>query len=451
MITDELIEMAIKDKLNIKNIVAFYQIGKVFNLPDLYKSTFSYIVRCFTMVVERNNFLYLDYNCISKILASSELLITSEVEVFNAANLWLNYDIKERCKLAKNLLLKVRLPLLSDNALRNLLYKPSLFTKIYESRSILENCLNDKTIIFQTKSSIYYTNRYCNQTNFDVLVCGGRSRIYGCDSVKKVIVDDANNFQTCKALPSMIEGRYSCNAVCLNGEIYVFGGRSAYHEWNLSVEKYSPDTKSWIRRTNMPDNRESFSVCAFMDKVFIIGGFCRDDGRSTDTTSCLQFDTKAKNRSWKKVTGMNERRTSAACAVFEGRIVASGGKSGINMGDLSTVETYDVFGNEWSSLPNMIKPRSRHNMVVVRDKLFVIGEGTNSCELFDKTCNKFVALKSKKFNGYHQVVSIGETIYVFESHLYMYSYDVSTDKWSQKSCGATNSLIRFCCVKVHSY
>ena len=108
-----------------------------------------------------------------------------------------------------------------------------------------------------------------------------------------------------------------------------------------------------------------------------------------------------------------------------------------------------MFGNEWSFMPNMTKRRSAPNMVVVRDKLFVIGFGTNSCEVYDKTSKKFVILKSNEFHA-HQVVSIGEKIYVFGSNFSMDCYNVNKNKWSDASCEATN-MFGFSCVKLLSW
>ena len=53
----------------------------------------------------------------------------------------------------------------------------------------------------------------------------------------------------------------------------------------------------------------------------MIGGYLE----STRTDSRLQFDTK--DNSWKVVSRMNNVRSAAACAVFEERIVVSGGYS----------------------------------------------------------------------------------------------------------------------------
>ena len=82
-----------------------------------------YTERCFPIVIETKNFFHLDFNLVVKILASSELNIHSEVEVLNAAINWLKHNIEERNKYAKQLLLKVRLPLLSEHALKYVLDK----------------------------------------------------------------------------------------------------------------------------------------------------------------------------------------------------------------------------------------------------------------------------------------------------------------------------------------
>ena len=69
----------LKKKLQLKNAASVYQFGNLFNLPRLQNLTLSYIERCFTIVSNNKSLLELEFSCISKILASSELLITSEI------------------------------------------------------------------------------------------------------------------------------------------------------------------------------------------------------------------------------------------------------------------------------------------------------------------------------------------------------------------------------------
>ena len=117
----------------------FFQLASKFNLSDLKIRVFRYIEHCFSMIVEAESFLELDYDIVSKILASSDLQIDSEVEVYNAANKWLSYYSEERSKFARKLLLKVRLNLLSDHCLKYLINDCSSFSENVDCIKVLKN------------------------------------------------------------------------------------------------------------------------------------------------------------------------------------------------------------------------------------------------------------------------------------------------------------------------
>ena len=111
----------IEENKNVDNVLTFYSLAKFYKLATISESSLFYIERCFPMVVETRNFLHLDLSIVAKILASSELNIHSEVEVFNAVITWLKHNIEERNKYTKQLLLKVRLSLLSEYAINYIL------------------------------------------------------------------------------------------------------------------------------------------------------------------------------------------------------------------------------------------------------------------------------------------------------------------------------------------
>ena len=161
-----------KGKLQIKNAAAVYQFVNLFSSSRLKHSTKSYIERCFTIVSHNENFLELEYSFICKILASSELLITSEIEVLKVANRWLNHNIEERSKYAKNLLSKVRLHLLSTETISHLLSDLTL-TNVDVCAKLLNKMLDNRVSCFYKSPSSYLTTRYCNQKNFKLLVFGG--------------------------------------------------------------------------------------------------------------------------------------------------------------------------------------------------------------------------------------------------------------------------------------
>ena len=439
----------IGEKVVIKNILAIHQLARKFAIQTLYRYTFNYLERSFTMLVENPHFVALDYVVMEKLLASSGLNVTSELEVYNAANKWLSYIVAERKIFAYELLLKVRLQLVSEHALKYLLNNASVFTSLDVCVAKLKETSELKNVSIQNKRSVKYTHRFCDQNKFKILICGGKHDVTR-KPVKRVHQIDGSNLNNLKVLPSMLEERQYAKAVCLKGEVYVFGGKEILKDRNLvmSVEKYSPVTNTWSKVTYMYDERYCFCVCAFMDKLFIIGGSNR-----AILNSCLQFDTK--DNAWKHVAGMSQARVRTACVVFKENIIVAGGVD-TRWRAMRSVESYDAIADEWSPMPDMINVKvNDHSLVVVKSKLYVIGYGVDNCEVFDETFKKFISLKSvpKRYSNYlSRVVSIGSKIFKFQSvkvdRPYTVCYDVDTDEWTDVPFDAGKDVGYYTCVKV---
>ena len=447
----------IEVKVKMQNVSSLYKFTKLFNLLNLHKVTLSYIECSFTMFVETKSFRELDFIHVKNILGSPELEITSELEVFKAAHLWVSYDSAERSKFAKDLLSKVRFSLLSDHVLKYLLSESSSFTQNDKCIVILKEILENKINVGDYKLTTYLTSRYCSKSKFNIFVCGDH-KPYHLNTVSNVYQIDGRNLKSLNVLPSMKENRARHKAVYVKGNVFVFGGYINDHETSMfgyddaensmmSVEKYSLSTKTWDIVSEMYDNRQNFSSCVFMDKVFIIGG-----SKHLPLDSCLHFDTNGNRFKWKEVAKMNEERRNAACAVYKGKIVVSGG---YNNEQLRSVELYDVITDSWSPMPNMINSRSGHSLVVVSDKLFAIGIYTDRCEVFDNICKQFVALKSSKIKtllSQDKVTTIGSKVIVIHDFSnYIDGYDVDKDEWFQESNGIVNYLQDFSCVKIPCY
>ena len=440
------ISKCIENKISVQNAITFYQLTKLYKIKCSADIIFNYIERCFPMVAETQNFLEVEFNEFSKILNSSELNIHSELEINNAASSWLRHNSTERSKFAEQLLLTVRLPLLSDHALQYILNESSPLTENSDCVNILKKTSIRKENIFQNKSSKYYTSRYCNQTKYNILICGGMNN--ECKTVSNVKQIDGKDLNNVKVLPSMTNVRYDSEVVWLKGDVYIFGGYDN-NGWLKSVEKYSHSTNTWNIVAYMYNNRRCFCACSCMESISVIGGCYYANGKwPIVTNSCLQFDTK--NNNWKEITAMNEARKYAACTVFEGKIVVSGGMDD-NHNIFNTVESYDVIADQWSSMPNMIDGKCGHSLVVVRNKLFVIGYGSDTCEVFESRSNKFVALKSPPvdFVELNKAIAIGSKILVFQNDTTtVHCYDVDKNEWSEESCEVTRNLGSFSCVKL---
>ena len=153
---------------------------------------------------------------------------------------------------------------------------------------------------------------------------------------------------------------------------------------------------------------------------------------------------------------MNDYRYDAACAVFEGKIVVSGGE------DLKSVESYDYYENKWYYLADMIEGRRHHASVSMGNKMFVIGgwNTTSTCEVFDSCSRKFTLIRflMKIDYSYIQAVSLGKVIVVFSipdvcynsAKTKMFVYDTKSNEFSTIESKICENLNGISCVKYYS-
>ena len=422
---------------NIENAATFYKLASFINILTFSKEIRCYVYRCFTMIAETKSFLTLDFCVIAKILSSSQINTISELQVFKAADNWLNYNFLERSKYAKELLYKVRLPLLSDHDLDSVLCKDSSFRNNEECLVMVKNILKDKDFVRNSKN-FSSTTRYCNQNMFNILTfdegnsCCPKLLQYDISNKELGIVKD---FPQLSLHPTYYP-KYS-RAVFLNGDFYVFCCINNYRNNRMSVQKYSLRSNIWkVVGKDLNFFIDSFAVCVFMGKVYLIGGTTSYVERMMG--KCFEFNPVSRNI--QQVKEMNAPRRAAACTVFEGKMVVSGGNSGVTG---RTVEVYDHVTDKWSYMPNMIEGRIYHDLVAIKNKLFAFGGVKDTCEVYDSCSKKFSLLKSPPnlFTSLTQMsyynaagaISIGNKIIVFNiGRGIVASYDIKTEQWSEK-------------------
>ena len=98
---------------------------------------------------------------------------------------------------------------------------------------------------------------------------------------------------------------------------------------------------------------------------------------------------------------MSCNRIDAACTIFEGKIVVTGGlcsSPSSTSVEASSVEAYDHHVNKWNYLPNMLEKRCGHLSVSMGNKMFVISKYlSQNCEVFDSVSRKFTIIKPPSF------------------------------------------------------
>ena len=411
-----------QSKTTARNNLLNYKIAYIFNLSSLFQTSMTYAERCFVMVAETENFLGLDFSLVKKIFQSSKLHITSELEVFHAANDWISYKPEERFNLAKDLLLTVRLPLLSDQVLKCLISGSSSICKDIQCKILLENILQKNTNLLSQLPKNMFEIRYCNHELFNILTLkkyGNLIQLSGKDFKRNRPA--IKNIKLSK-FKSIVKG------FCIKGDIYVIMKRNIKL---MIIKKYSQISNTWKAVGDLK-RRQDFCASALIDKINIFGGM----NSSFDVcSSCVQYDTNTKKR--KEIAQMNRKRWLAASTTYEGKIVVSGGMSDDQEADITnTVEIYDHIANKWKYMPNMLEERFYHSLVSIKSKLFVIGT-FHTGEVYDKVTNRFTFIKPSTitvFDKAVQTTSIGNKIIVFtgnESTVMI--YDTDKNKWYKKT------------------
>ena len=179
----------------------------------------------------------------------------------------------------------------------------------------------NKSIAFQVPK-VLYENRYCNQEDFSILVCGGKDK-------NGKITNEVSELKIpnlkLKKIQSMVKPHSYLDLLVIKSNILAIGHRieldKSLHDSVLFVEIYSEKTKTWNNQYKKNDETSLFCDVAFMSKLYLIGGWA--DSCKKSLSSCNSYDLNS--NTWNKIANLNIARDSASCTVFEGKIVITGG------------------------------------------------------------------------------------------------------------------------------
>ena len=467
---DKMISKYIKENGCNKDFILIYMFLNLF--CPFSKEHLSDMDWCCQKISKTDNFLQLDLQSLKKFLSSSKLLITSEFDVIRAAILWVNFNYRERSKFAQSLLLTVRLPLLNENVLRYFLKNKSLsFRGNNECLLLVNKILENSNCTYEGKSIEYFKPRLCARFNF--LTFGGKNKITK-KPVRK-IMKFSKDFNAPEVISSLVEARYDFITVPYKNYVFTFDGVDGSPDRNnmglkffSTVERYNTLSNTCEVVADVKDindeNISCYSVCAFDDRIFLTGG--HDD---SEQIADYCYELNLNDFSWQEKSRMIEAREDPSSCVFEGKIIVTGGLqynedgTDVNYYDqpddlvaAKTCESFDPVSDLWEYFPSMNFSRCCHQSVVINNKFYVIGGGTEVSEVYDSTCKKFTVLKKPVMQVHKKLLidpvaafSIGSEIYIFgRNSLKVLIFDFETNEWYEKPCEALKGISKFASVKV---
>jgi N-acetylneuraminic acid mutarotase len=149
-----------------------------------------------------------------------------------------------------------------------------------------------------------------------------------------------------------------CNfgTAVFSGKIYVFGGQNLYGGEDLdTVFSYDPDNDSWTELPSMPFQWAGMSVVALYNQMYLSGGSFSKMTQAYDPI----------NRTWSAKANLSGERIDAGTVVVKGKIYA--------IGNSQFVEEYDPALDTWTEYCNDPDPSCHFGIVAIEDTIYLIG------------------------------------------------------------------------------
>ena len=170
----ESLTKSFSNKLYPNNSCFHYEVSKHCNYKDINACVLNYIKKWFCLITKEKQHLDLSYGSIKDLLSNDELKISTEIEIFNAADCWIKHNSKERSKFAIELNKLVRLHFILSASLEFIFNTENSFSKCLESKQYTRNAICERKMTSEFSKDIqsrqhvedsFYTIVYCGNYN----------------------------------------------------------------------------------------------------------------------------------------------------------------------------------------------------------------------------------------------------------------------------------------------
>ena len=143
---------------------------------------------------------------------------------------------------------------------------------------------------FDFRPSVLYENRYCDLNEFDIIIYHEDRESE--DSTNCIIQLESVDVK-CNIVfvPNSANRSYAKTAV-VGSDIFNLDGNEIKVRKTFCVDIRSKST--WKNLTSMPDSRVYFSVCSFMNSIYLVGGYL-DYYSCSYPKGCYKYDKRIKS------------------------------------------------------------------------------------------------------------------------------------------------------------
>ncbi|XP_033109755.1 kelch-like protein 20 [Anneissia japonica] len=311
----------LKDNLCRETCVKTLSLMSNFDMPDIEEAACKVIATNFLFASRSEEFTFLPFNSLLLLISRDDLIVDTELQVFEAVLSWIDVDQEKRLEYVVKLLENVRLPMIKPPDLVDHV-EPKIM-KFPSCEELLKEALHYHCL--PLRQSILQSPRTAPRSMLKLLTVvaiGGHPRL-----AKELVSQTVRYFnpmtEEWKTLTVMTQPKHHHAVVNLGGFLYVVGGRETTDKHDAPLKtayRYDPRTDSWIQIADMILARESFQLGVLDGKIYAVGG------RVNENVSLAEVERyNPLSNEWETVAALSSPRRCIAVQSHSKWLFAMGG------------------------------------------------------------------------------------------------------------------------------
>ncbi|XP_035692466.1 kelch-like protein 24 isoform X2 [Branchiostoma floridae] len=352
----------ISEHLSVKNCLEMMCMGSMLS-PELYEKALSCVMKEFTAISKRQEFLNLTKDELITIISSDDLNAQEET-VYMAVMTWINHNTSKRQKEMRELMELVRFPLMD---------KMYFLDNVQSNEAVRKSCpdIVAETLKYQLFPENVQSPRTRPRDLKEAVVVVGGILGQGQDSVEfsnYLMMPCSSSWVPITKMKHSYDRGFAV-AVLGSNDIFVCAGDSS----NREVWLYQLELNLWsqLAPLNVPRNHHKLAVVH--DKVYAIGGL--DDRVNASglksVLAAVEVYDRCQNK-WTECVPLPQPRYKHAVAVVNGSIYVMGGRDAENR-DTSTVYRLSPWKIQWEPQSNMPERAADITTAVLNGAIYVAG------------------------------------------------------------------------------
>ncbi|XP_050340989.1 kelch-like protein 17 [Bactrocera neohumeralis] len=417
--------------INKFTLQAAYALERESRCEHLMQKIIEYETQNFVEISKSDEFLNFDFEKLQRILESDNLNITREEDAFDAINRWFNYNVPAR---------QEQLPLLIACLRLTQFDAEFLLTHIQP----LPGCelLAFKAIswIREPAARTKINMRFTRPRGISAANCGEKTLLAVCGNAIYPKLLQYSKAEDKWQEYASIRCDYKCYRTILKDDNLLFVGGIKKRAILNIVRSWNIRNKTWRNLAAMNQKRFRHCVVELDGKIYAIGGL--DIGKTL--SSVERYMT---SDGWQFVNGLIVGRYDPCAVTLNGKIYIMSGINGDN-DYIKSVECYNPVSNAWTSCADMIERHTFSVAAAHKGHIYVLGSNGDkkTVERYDPQRNTWSKICSLR--GGISCVSLDNKLWAitgdFLSGMTCVSvYDEKNDRWEQK-CAFSETNIRSC-------